>query len=71
MGLYDDQLRKELAMETGKDTVGLEFFGFRDLESNVKRQVQKIRESPFIPQDTAVHGLIYDVKTGNLRKVIE
>lgn len=71
LGLYDDQLRKELAMETGKDTVGLEFFGFRDLESNVKRQVQKIRESPFIPQDTAVHGLIYDVKTGNLRKVIE
>jgi carbonic anhydrase len=71
LGLYDDQLRKELAMETGKDTVGLEFFGFRDLESNVKRQVQKIRESPFIPQDIAVHGLIYDVKTGNLRKVIE
>ena len=71
LGLYDDQLRKELAMETGKDTVGLEFFGFRDLESNVKRQVQKIRKSPFIPQDIAVHGLIYDVKTGNLRKVIE
>lgn len=71
LGLYDDQLRKELAMETGKDTVSLEFFGFRDLESNLKRQVQKIRESAFIPQDVTVHGLLYDVKTGNLQKVTE
>lgn len=71
LGLYDDQVRKELAMETGRDTAGLEFFGFRDLESNVNRQVQKIRESPFIPHDIAVHGLIFDVKTGNLHKVME
>ncbi len=46
LGLYDDQLRKELAMETGRDTGGLEFFGFRDLESNVRRQLEKIRECP-------------------------
>lgn len=71
LGLYDDQLRKELAMEAGRDTGGLEFFGFRDLESNVKRQVQRIRESPFIPQDIAIRGLIYDVKTGSLQKVVE
>ena len=71
LGLYDDQLRKELAMETGRDTGGLEFFGFRDLESNVRRQLEKIRESPFIPKDIAVHGLIYDVKTGRLQRVME
>ena len=71
LGLYDDQLRKELAMETGRDTGGLEFFGFRDLESNVRRQLEKIRESPFIPKDIAVHGLIYDVKTGQLQRVME
>ena len=71
LGLYDDQLRKELAMEMGRDTAGLEFFGFRDLESNVKRQVQKIRGSLFLPQDITVHGLIYDVKTGCLQKVTE
>lgn len=69
LGLYDDQLRKELALETGRDTAGLEFHGFRDLESNVKRQVQKIKESPFIPPDIDVHGLIYDVKTGRLQLV--
>ncbi|MFQ5989263.1 MAG: beta-class carbonic anhydrase [Candidatus Methylomirabilales bacterium] len=71
LGLYDDQLRKELAMETGTDTGGLEFFGFRDLESNVRRQLEKIRESPFIPKDIAVHGLIYNVKTGQLQRVME
>lgn len=70
LGLYDDQLRKELALETGRDTSGLEFYGFRDLESNVKHQVQKIKESPFIPEDIVVHGLIYDVKTGRLQLVV-
>lgn len=70
LGLFDDQLRKELALETGRDTGGLEFYGFRDLESNVKHQVQKIKESPFIPQEIGVHGLIYDVKTGHLQLVI-
>jgi carbonic anhydrase len=70
LGLYDDQLRKELALETGQDTVGLQFFGFRDLESNVKHQVQKIKESPFIPQEIIVHGLIYDVRSGRLQWVI-
>ncbi len=69
LGLYDDQLRKELALETGKDTGGLEFYGFRDLESNVRSQVQKIKDSPFLPQDIVVHGLIYDVKTGRLHAV--
>jgi carbonic anhydrase len=70
LGLYDDQLRKELALETGQDTVGLQFFGFRDLESNLKHQVQKIKESPFIPQEIIVHGLIYDVRSGRLQWVI-
>lgn len=69
LGLYDDQLRKELALETGRDTAGLEFHGFRDLESNLKSQVQKIKDSPFVPQDFVVHGLIYDVKTGRLDAV--
>lgn len=69
LGLFDDQLRKELALETGRDTSGLEFYGFRDLQSNVKSQVQKIQESAFIPKDIAVHGLIYDIKTGRLHKV--
>ncbi|MFQ5881631.1 MAG: beta-class carbonic anhydrase [Candidatus Methylomirabilales bacterium] len=70
LGLFDDQLRKELAMETGVDTGGLEFYGFRDLESNLKRQLQKIEDSAFIPPDITVHGLIYDVKTGRLQQVM-
>lgn len=70
LGLFDDQLRKELALETGRDTGGIEFYGFRDLESNVKHQVWKIKQSPFIPQEIVVHGLIYEVKTGRLQLVI-
>ena len=70
LGLFDGQLRKELALETERDTTGLEFYGFRDLESNLKSQVQKIKESAFIPNDITVHGLIHDIKTGRLHKVV-
>lgn len=70
LGLFDDQLRKELALETGRDTSGLAFYGFRDLESNLKSQVQNIKESAFIPNDITVHGLIHDIKTGRLHKVV-
>ncbi|MFQ5847543.1 MAG: beta-class carbonic anhydrase [Candidatus Methylomirabilales bacterium] len=70
LGLFDDQLRKELALETGKDTSALQFHGFRDLENNLVSQVQTIKASPYIPHEIAVHGLIYDVKTGRLRKVV-
>ncbi len=70
LGLLDDQLRKELALETGRDTAAVEFYGFRDLESNLRNQVQKIKDCAFIPPDMAVYGLIYDVKTGGLHTVI-
>ena len=70
LGLFDDQLRKELALETGRDTGDLKFYGFRDLESNLQSQVQKIKESPFMPQHIVVHGLIYDVRTGLLQRVV-
>ena len=68
--LFDDQLRKELALETGRDKGDIKFYGFLDLESNLQSQVQKIKESPFMPQHIVVHGLIYDVRTGLLQRVV-
>ena len=45
------------------------FFGFDDLETNLRLQVQRVKSHPWIPKQIPVRGFIYDVKTGNLREV--
>ena len=66
----DEELRQKLAQDTGADTHGLEFHAFDNLEANVRAQVQKIKESPLIPDDIPVHGLIFQVEDGQLRQVV-
>ena len=48
--------------------VELPFHAFPDLESNLKAQVERIREHPWI-KDVPVTGVIYEVETGRLREV--
>jgi carbonic anhydrase len=45
------------------------FFGFDDLETNLRLQVQRVKSHPWIPKQIPVRGFIYDVKTGKLREV--
>jgi carbonic anhydrase len=65
----DEELQRRLKEETSIDASGIPFYSFRSLEDNVRAQVRKIRQSPFIAKDAAVHGFIYDVKTGRLNEV--
>ena len=58
-----------MKQETGVDASGIAFHSFKNLEDNVRAQVRKIRESPFIAKEVVVHGLIYDVKSGQLTEV--
>lgn len=66
----DEELRQALAQDTGADTSGLAFHAFNDLEANVRAQVQKIKDSPLIPEDIPVHGLVFQVEDGQLREVV-
>lgn len=43
---------------------------FKDPESNVANVVDMIRNSPLIPVDVPVHGLIFDPKNGHLDEVV-
>ncbi|HYN14653.1 MAG TPA: hypothetical protein VES66_02560 [Terriglobales bacterium] len=45
------------------------FHTFTDLESNVRRQIERVRSHPWIPKQISVRGFIYDVKTGRLHEV--
>ena len=65
----DEQLRAQLKEKTGQDP-GIPFHAFDDLEANLKQQVEKIKSSPFISDDVAVHGLIFQVEDGRIRQVV-
>ena len=62
-----DDVRADLAARTGAET-DLSLDAFDDLEANLRSQVQRIREHPWI-KDVPVHGLVYEVESGRLREV--
>jgi carbonic anhydrase len=66
----DEALQKQLTEETGADASGIEFLAFPDLDQSVRDDVERIRSSPFIPDDIPVTGYVYDVATGRLRQVV-
>ena len=62
--------RQRLENETGTAVVApVHFHAFSDLEDNVRRQIERVRSHPWIPQQIPVRGFVYDVKTGKLREV--
>ncbi len=66
----DDDLLERLRQKAGTAVVApARFFAFRDLEANVREQIEKVRSHPWIPAHFVVRGFIYDVKTGRLREV--
>jgi len=68
----DDDLRTRLVNSTGKlAVVPARFYAFNDVEQNVREQVLKLRTHPWIPQQIAVRGFVYDVKSGRLKEVTE
>ena len=69
MSITDEQFRWRLSSETGRDASHLEFHAFRDLDGNVREQVRRIQENPFLPRNVDARGFAYEVKTGKLRQV--
>ena len=63
----DHEVHQDLVEKTGTD-IDLAFHAFPELESNLRSQVERIREHPWI-KDVPVHGLIFEVESGRLREV--
>jgi carbonic anhydrase len=49
----------------------IEWLTIRDQEQSVRDDVQRIREHPLVPKKIAIHGYVYDVKSGKLLEVPE
>ena len=65
----DEELQARLKAETGVDASGIVFHSFKNLEDNVRAQVKRIVDSPFLSKDIAVYGFIYDVRRGRISEV--
>ncbi len=64
------ELRAHLTTKTGAiASEPAHFYGFDDLEENVRQQIRRVKSHPWIPQHIPVRGFIYDVKTGKLNEV--
>jgi carbonic anhydrase len=46
-----------------------QFHAFRDVEENLRQQIEKLRTHPWIPDGIPVRGFAYDVGTGRLKEV--
>lgn len=69
MSISDEEFRWRLSTSTGQDASHLQFHAFRDLDQNVRDQLQRVRQHPFLPRHIEVRGFVYDVKRGSLREV--
>jgi len=65
----NDDLRGKLKEETGEDASHIDFLPFSDLKQSVRDDVNRIKESPFIPRGIRVRGFVYDVRNGLLTEV--
>ena len=64
----DDDLARKLQDATG-ETPEWSAHAFPDLEADLRDSIQRIKDSPFIPNKDSVRGFIYEVETGKLREV--
>jgi len=65
----NDDLHGKLVEETGADASHIDFLPFADLEQSVRDDVQRIKASPYLPDDAPVTGYVYDVTDGRLYPV--
>jgi carbonic anhydrase len=69
MTFENEDLVAKIREDLGVDATGHDFLTFPDLEQSVREDVKKIRDSELIPDDVAVTGAIYNVRSGELRQV--
>jgi carbonic anhydrase len=63
----DDDFKSKLKEETGEEPEW-DVETFSDLDEDVRRSIERINDSPFIPRKN-VRGFVYDVTDGSLREV--
>lgn len=67
----DDQVHAAIRADSGLDTRSLEFGAISDQRAVLTHDVQRVRSSPYLPDDLPVLGCVYDLDTGRINVLIE
>ena len=71
MHTTEKELREKIEKHTGVKSASPEFFfAFKDVEENVRQQIQKLHAHPWTSEEFPARGFVYDVTTGRLREVV-
>ena len=67
----DEEFRSRLERISGTATISPnQFHAFKDVEKNVRDQMQKLKSHPWIKKEIGLRGFVYDVKTGRLKEIM-
>jgi carbonic anhydrase len=70
MHTTEENLRTMIQNRSGTSAIAPAFFyAFKNIEENVRHQLQKLRTHPWVPREVAVRGFVYDVTNGKLREI--
>lgn len=70
MGCTDHDLHEKFNEQYGPSETGpTAFHTIADLDTHARAQVAKLKDHPWIPDDTVIRGFTYDVHTGRLHEV--
>ena len=70
MHATEEELRTRIQNQTGTAAVAPAFFyAFKNIDENVRHQLQKLRTHPWIPKEISIRGFVYDVVNGLLREI--
>jgi carbonic anhydrase len=72
MHASEQDLRTRIQASAGTAAIAPAFFfAFKDVDQNVRHQLQKLRTHPWIPKTVVTRGFVYDVASGRLREVVD
>jgi carbonic anhydrase len=70
MHTTEQDLRTRIQNRAGTAAIAPAFFyAFQNIEENVRHQLEKLHSHPWVPENVAVRGFVYDVSSGLLREV--
>lgn len=65
----NDELRAKVRDDLGADDAGIDYLPFSDVEQSVRDDLDYLRKSSLIADDSLIRGFVYDEKTGRVTEV--
>jgi carbonic anhydrase len=65
----NEDVHAKVKEDLGADSSDIDFMPFGDLEQSVRDDVELLKSSPLIDEETEIRGFVYDVSTRRLSEV--